>query len=208
MVRSDFVGDLTGGAPSGSFDALTGVFGNVFTGVFDDFDGTFATAFFGAFNGVLADGFREATADTLTLTGVDSISTPKMSLRSPASSPPPAGPTPALAAVFAAALMSSCMSVPRRVKKSSGFPSSRAPTPYSAAATCLHMEASSGQEQANSISLGEGKSPPGLRVISWSTPLSSRPWSKSRRLVIFPAQRFLKSLHAVVPSWVTVTSTW
>ena len=50
-------------------------------------------------------------------------------------------------------------STPRSLKNKSGSSSNRAPTPYSAAATCLQSDAQSGHVQLKRISRGEGNSP-------------------------------------------------
>ena len=67
----------------------------------------------------------------------------------------------------------------------SGFRSSRAPTPYSTAATCLHIDAWSGQLHENRISDGFGNSPLPWRQIRSITPLEAAlatvpPASRSR----------------------------
>jgi hypothetical protein len=57
--------------------------------------------------------------------------------------------------------------------------SKRAPTPYSTAATCLHIDATSGHEHENSISFGAGNSPCSRCTSSCMTPFESRPCSSS-----------------------------
>ena len=69
----------------------------------------------------------------------------------------------------------------------SGSVSSRTPTPYRTAATCLHISAQSGQEQPSSISFGAGKSPSPGRVTISMTRRGGLPSSNSTSDSISPA---------------------
>ena len=76
------------------------------------------------------------------------------------------------------------------MNNNSGARSSRAPTPYITAATCLHMIASSGQLQVNEIADGAGNKPVRSAHSRAITGSESRPLSRSRRDPMLPAQSF------------------
>src|SRR5690606_37055127 len=119
--------------------------------------------------------------------GSNSMSTPKIAVRSSASSTRPraAGTIPARPNE---ALSSASGSTARSENSSSGAWSRRAPTPYSVAATCLHIPAQSGQEQLIVISEGEGKSPSFGLVTTLITLLDIRPSSSSTSEATSPPQ--------------------
>src|SRR5215213_158976 len=82
----------------------------------------------------------------------------------------------------------SCSSTLRSTKRSSGRSSSLAPTPYRAAATCLHISAQSGQLQDNLISPGDGNKPSPSRQTRSMTPFDKRPCRSSTNESMVPAQ--------------------
>ncbi|KVN42961.1 hypothetical protein WJ64_31410 [Burkholderia ubonensis] len=101
---------------------------------------------------------------------------------------PDAGATPAADNLAPVLSTRSAASTPRSMKSNSGCWSSRAPAPYNTAATCLHIDAQSGQLQPNRISFGDGKSPvPGLQIRSITAP-DSLPCSSSTMESIEDAQ--------------------
>ena len=91
----------------------------------------------------------------------------------------------------------SASSTARRRNSNSGRWSSRAPTPYRTAATCLHIDAWSGQLQEKRISEGRGNRPPSWRHSRSMTPLENRPWSSSTRESMPPAQSAQIARHFV-----------
>ena len=78
-----------------------------------------------------------------------------------------------------ACAINSRWSTARSLNNNSGAVSSRAPTPYSTAATCLHTPAQSGHEHSMSISAGLGKSPPSRSMSRSMVPFSKRPCRRS-----------------------------
>ena len=108
--------------------------------------------------------------------------------RSERSSPNRSSSAPAAAAAGSASVDTrSVGSTPRRRNNCSGSESSRTPTPYRTAATCLHMAAQSGQEQPSSISFGVGNSPSPGRVTISMTRRGGFPSSNSTSDSISPA---------------------
>src|SRR5437764_2902935 len=79
--------------------------------------------------------------------------------------------------------------------------------PYSTAATCLHIDAQSGQLHVNWMSFGDGNSPvfsSHRRVI---TPFEKRPCSSSTRESMAPEQSLQMARHRAGPTGPTVTFT-
>jgi membrane fusion protein, multidrug efflux system len=76
----------------------------------------------------------------------------------------------------------------RGLRVTGGLASSLAPTPYSAAATCLHMSAQSGQLQDSLISVGDGNRPSPSRQTRSITPFAKRPCRSSTSESTVPAQ--------------------
>src|SRR3954454_24203332 len=81
----------------------------------------------------------------------------------------------------------SCSSTLRNTNRSWGCSSSLAPTPYRAAATCLHMSAQSGQLQDSLISSGDGNRPSPVRQTRSMTPFDKRPCRSSTNESMVPA---------------------
>src|SRR4030095_9604787 len=89
----------------------------------------------------------------------------------------------------------SCCSTSRSLNRSSGCTSSRAPTPYKTAATCLHMRAESGHEQLSFISAGVGNNPVFCRHNRSIVVFENRPSSNSTNQSLAPAQSRQTSVH-------------
>ena len=91
--------------------------------------------------------------------------------------------------------MRSRWSTPRSRKSVSGDASRRWPTPYIAAATCLHIPAESGQLHRIEISFGFGNRPCPRSVTVSMTALDSLPCRSSTSVPILPAHCFLSASH-------------
>ena len=80
--------------------------------------------------------------------------------------------------------------------------------PYSTAATCLHIDAQSGQLQSNWIAVGAGNRPvPGLQMRS-ITALESLPCSSSTKESIDPEQSLAIACQCFSGTAVMLTATW
>ena len=79
--------------------------------------------------------------------------------------------------------------------------------PYSTAATCLHIDAQSGQLHVNRISLGDGNSPSSAGRDAPSRRFEKRPCSSSTSESIAPAQSPQMALHWPRGTGPTVTLT-
>src|ERR1019366_6558460 len=79
--------------------------------------------------------------------------------------------------------------------------------PYSAAATCLHMSAQSGQLHESWISAGEGNRPCFCRQIRSMTPLDNRPCSNSTSESMAPPQSLQMDFHCALATGATFSET-
>src|SRR5258708_24460205 len=79
--------------------------------------------------------------------------------------------------------------------------------PYSTAATCLHIDAQSGQLQVKRMSLGEGNSPVFSSQRRVMTPFEKRPCRSSTRESMAPEQSLQMALQRARDTGPTVTFT-
>src|SRR5450756_2813310 len=79
--------------------------------------------------------------------------------------------------------------------------------PYSTAATCLHIDAQSGQLHVKMISFGDGNSPVLSSQRRVMTPFENRPCSNSINESMAPAQSLQIALQRVRGTGATVTFT-
>src|ERR1700730_7601667 len=79
--------------------------------------------------------------------------------------------------------------------------------PYSTAATCLHIDAQSGQLQVKRISFGDGNSPVFSSQRRVMTPFEKRPCRSSTSESMAPAQSSQMALQRVRGTGATVTFT-
>src|SRR5208337_5400718 len=88
----------------------------------------------------------------------------------------------------------------RRMKKRAGSASSREPTPYRTAATCLHMSAQTGQEQSNEICFGDGNNPLSFATNRSPSDWGNSPLSRSAREPSLPSQVVAIFFHTSLES--------
>src|SRR5216110_77264 len=79
--------------------------------------------------------------------------------------------------------------------------------PYNTAATCLHIDAQSGQLQVNWMSFGDGNSPVFSSQRRVITPFEKRPCRSSTRESMAPEQSLQIALQRAGASGPTVTLT-
>src|SRR5262245_56288251 len=79
--------------------------------------------------------------------------------------------------------------------------------PYSTAATCLHIDAQSGQLHLNAISLGDGNSPVFSSQRRDMTPVEKRPCKSSTSESMAPEQSLQMAVHRGRATGATVTVT-
>ena len=79
--------------------------------------------------------------------------------------------------------------------------------PYSTAATCLHIDAQSGQLHVKRMSFGDGNSPVFSRQRRVMTPFEKRPCRSSMRESMAPEQSLQRARHRARGTGPTVTVT-
>src|SRR5437870_4011790 len=79
--------------------------------------------------------------------------------------------------------------------------------PYSTAATCLHMDAQSGQLHVKMMSVGDGNSPVFSSQRRVITPVEKRPCSNSTKESIAPEQSLQMAVQRPRGTGATVTFT-
>src|SRR3970282_2990429 len=79
--------------------------------------------------------------------------------------------------------------------------------PYNTAATCLHIDAQSGQLQVKMMSFGDGNNPVFSSQRRVMTPFEKRPCRSSTRESIAPEQSLQMALHRARGTGPTVTFT-